>query len=205
MSKRHQSNRRKSYSRRQHELHERAAARITTRPTSRTGLDDVGATGIVDRLAFLDPRTPRLRFATGRLTMAVYQGARQRATIVLPRAPGLGAGPAAPPKPGPRRCRVVARGRPCAPAAAPRGSRSCSARSWWCSPPRSSRCQPGHPRVRHRATSWTGSPPSTGCSTSRADDLHNELNRLGKSPAVRKQAIDAGLGPLPEPIVIPAR
>ena len=56
-----------------------------------------------------------------------------------------------------------------------------------------------------RATSWTGSQPSSACSTITADDLHNELNRLGKSPAVRKQAIDAGLGPLPEPIVIPAR
>jgi hypothetical protein len=39
----------------------------------------------------------------------------------------------------------------------------------------------------------------------RADDLHNELNRLGKAPAIRKQAIEAGLGPLREPIVIPAR
>ena len=33
----------------------------------------------------------------------------------------------------------------------------------------------------------------------RAEDLRNELNRLGKAPAIRKQAIDAGLGPLPEP------
>jgi hypothetical protein len=38
-----------------------------------------------------------------------------------------------------------------------------------------------------------------------AQDLRNELNRLGKAPAIRKQAIDAGLGPLPEPLVIPAR
>jgi hypothetical protein len=37
------------------------------------------------------------------------------------------------------------------------------------------------------------------------DDLHNELNRLGKAPAIRKQAIDAGLGPLPAPQVIPAK
>ena len=40
---------------------------------------------------------------------------------------------------------------------------------------------------------------------SQAEDLRNELNRLGKAPAVRKLAIDAGLGPLAEPIVIPAR
>jgi hypothetical protein len=39
----------------------------------------------------------------------------------------------------------------------------------------------------------------------RAQDLRNELNRLGKAPAIRKQAIDAGLGPLPEPEIIPAR
>jgi hypothetical protein len=38
----------------------------------------------------------------------------------------------------------------------------------------------------------------------RVEDLHNELNRLGKAPAIRKQAIDAGLGPLPEPEVITA-
>ena len=39
----------------------------------------------------------------------------------------------------------------------------------------------------------------------RAEDLRNELNRLGKAPAIRKQAIDSGLGPLPEPLIIPAR
>ena len=39
----------------------------------------------------------------------------------------------------------------------------------------------------------------------RAQDLRNELNRLGKAPAIRKLAINAGLGPLPEPIVLPAR
>ena len=38
-----------------------------------------------------------------------------------------------------------------------------------------------------------------------AQDLRNELNRLGKAPAIRKLAIEAGLGPLPEPVVIPAR
>jgi cell division protein FtsB len=37
------------------------------------------------------------------------------------------------------------------------------------------------------------------------EDLRNELNRLGKAPAIRKLAIDAGLGPLPEPVVVPAR
>jgi hypothetical protein len=38
-----------------------------------------------------------------------------------------------------------------------------------------------------------------------AADLRNELNRLGKAPAIRKLAIQAGLGPLPEPVILPAR
>jgi cell division protein FtsL len=38
-----------------------------------------------------------------------------------------------------------------------------------------------------------------------ASDLRNELNRLGKAPAIRKLAIQAGLGPLPEPLVVTAR
>jgi hypothetical protein len=38
-----------------------------------------------------------------------------------------------------------------------------------------------------------------------AEDLRNELNRLGKAPAIRKLAIQAGLGPLPEPEVVAAR
>jgi hypothetical protein len=29
------------------------------------GFDDLGPTGIADRLAFLDPRTPRLHYALG--------------------------------------------------------------------------------------------------------------------------------------------
>ncbi len=64
MSKRHQSNRRKSYGKRQHELHERHQ-RDHHPADFEAGLDDVGAPGIVDRLAFLDPRTPRLRFVAG--------------------------------------------------------------------------------------------------------------------------------------------
>lgn len=39
----------------------------------------------------------------------------------------------------------------------------------------------------------------------RATDLRNELNRLGSAPAIRKLAIQSGLGPLPEPEVLPAR
>lgn len=39
----------------------------------------------------------------------------------------------------------------------------------------------------------------------REQELSSELNRLGKAPAVRKFAIDAGLAPLREPLLIPAR
>ena len=39
----------------------------------------------------------------------------------------------------------------------------------------------------------------------RADDLRSDLNRLGREPAIRRMAIDDGLGQLAEPIVLPAR
>jgi hypothetical protein len=39
----------------------------------------------------------------------------------------------------------------------------------------------------------------------RADDVRSDLDRLGREPAIRKLAIDDGLGQLGEPIVLPAR
>ena len=36
-------------------------------------------------------------------------------------------------------------------------------------------------------------------------ELFSDLNRLGREPAIRKQAIDLGLGQLVEPLVVPAR
>ncbi|HKG57395.1 MAG TPA: hypothetical protein VKA85_09110 [Candidatus Limnocylindrales bacterium] len=39
----------------------------------------------------------------------------------------------------------------------------------------------------------------------RLDDLQSDLNRLGREPAVRKLATDAGLGQLADPLVVPAR
>jgi hypothetical protein len=36
-------------------------------------------------------------------------------------------------------------------------------------------------------------------------DVQSDLNRLGREPAIRKLAIDAGLGQLGAPIVVPAR
>jgi len=36
-------------------------------------------------------------------------------------------------------------------------------------------------------------------------DVRSDLNRLGHEPAIRKQALDAGLGQLSEPLVLPPR
>jgi hypothetical protein len=64
VSKRHQSSRRRSYGRRQHELHEREVRRHM--PISEElELDGFGGSAQADPLAFLDPRTPRLRFRLG--------------------------------------------------------------------------------------------------------------------------------------------
>jgi hypothetical protein len=38
-----------------------------------------------------------------------------------------------------------------------------------------------------------------------AADLRSDLNRLGREPAIRKLGIDAGLGQLGEPLVLPPR
>jgi hypothetical protein len=64
VSKRHQSNRRKTYGRRQHELHERRQ-RDAMPESLDPGMDDVAGDGIADRFSFLDPRTPRLHYAIG--------------------------------------------------------------------------------------------------------------------------------------------
>lgn len=64
MSKRHQSSRRRSYGRRQHELHEREVRRHM--PVAEDlDFDGFGGSSQADPFAFLDPRTPRLRFAIG--------------------------------------------------------------------------------------------------------------------------------------------
>jgi hypothetical protein len=64
VSKRHQSNRRKNYGRRQHELAERRQ-RDHVAVELDLGFDDLGPAGIADRMSFLDPRTPRLHYALG--------------------------------------------------------------------------------------------------------------------------------------------
>ncbi len=64
MSKRHQASRRKNYGRRQHEMAERRSRELAPEGFE-SEMDDLGPTAIVDRLSFLDPRTPRLYFALG--------------------------------------------------------------------------------------------------------------------------------------------
>jgi hypothetical protein len=65
VSKRHQSSRRRSYGRRQHEVHEREGGRRHQPAAETVDLDAFGASSQADPLAFLDPRAPRLRFALG--------------------------------------------------------------------------------------------------------------------------------------------
>ncbi len=62
MSKRHQSSRRKSYGRRQLEVRERND-RVQPQNSGPFELDDWGTAPPSDPLAFVDPRTPRFRYA----------------------------------------------------------------------------------------------------------------------------------------------
>ena len=64
MSKRHQSSRRKTYGRRQHEVRERHD-RGQHGEAFDFDLSDWGSPAQADPFAFLDPRAPRIRFALG--------------------------------------------------------------------------------------------------------------------------------------------
>ncbi|MEO8462625.1 MAG: hypothetical protein ABI555_05400 [Chloroflexota bacterium] len=61
MSKRHQTSRRRTYGRRQHEVHERQERRID-RGRPELSWPEAGDANQADPLSFMDPRTPRLRF-----------------------------------------------------------------------------------------------------------------------------------------------
>jgi hypothetical protein len=65
VSKRHQHSRRRTYGRRQHEIHERQAVRRHDPADDGPDVDGFGMAQPVDPLAFLDPRAPRLRFVLG--------------------------------------------------------------------------------------------------------------------------------------------
>ena len=64
MSKRHQSSRRKTYGRRQHEVRERHE-RGQHGESFEFELGDFGSAVQADPLSFMDPRSPRIRFALG--------------------------------------------------------------------------------------------------------------------------------------------
>ena len=64
MSKRHQSSRRKSYGRRQHEVRERND-RTHHHDATSFDLDAWGSGAPADPLAFVDPRSPRFRYLLG--------------------------------------------------------------------------------------------------------------------------------------------
>lgn len=64
MSKRHQATRRRTYGRRQHEVRERVDRRDDRVRTDLDWIDQLDTIEI-DPLAFLDPRSVRLRFGFG--------------------------------------------------------------------------------------------------------------------------------------------
>jgi hypothetical protein len=64
VSKRHQSSRRRSYGRRQHEVHERESRRLMPE-SPEAGTDDFNAASASDPFAFMDPRAQRLLFVLG--------------------------------------------------------------------------------------------------------------------------------------------
>ena len=128
--------------------------------------------------------------------MAVYQGARQR-TIVLPRRPRVElSAPTAPTLPR-RRVRSAVRFNAGSALAANASAGLAFAGAFF------SLSQD----IRVSATGYEMDRLVIDQQRlqAQADDLRNELNRLGKAPAIRKFAIDAGLGPLPEPEIIAAR
>jgi hypothetical protein len=65
VSTRHQSSRRRSYGRRQHELHERESTRRQGPFAVELDYESDDPSAQPDPFAFLDPRTPRMRFALG--------------------------------------------------------------------------------------------------------------------------------------------
>lgn len=127
--------------------------------------------------------------------MAVYQGARQR-TIVLPRRPRIEVGAPALPR---RRMRAAVR--------AHRGPSRLAILLGAIVIAFVAAFFSLSQDIRVSATGYEVDRLTTEHDrlAAQADDLRNELNRLGKAPAIRKLAIESGLGALPEPLVIPAR
>jgi hypothetical protein len=126
--------------------------------------------------------------------MAVYEGARPR-TIALPRAPRAVDAPALPR----RRARSAVRARraPNRPALVLGGIVVAFMLAFF------SLAQ----EVRVSATTYDiGRLQVEGDRlNARLQELRSDVSRLGREPAVRKLALDGGLGQLGEPIILPAR
>ncbi len=133
--------------------------------------------------------------------MAVYQGARQR-TIALPRAPridiGIGVGAGAPAIPR-RRRRAAVRAR--------RGPSRLSILLAAIVVAFAGAFFSLSQDIRVSATSYESDHLATQARQlqDQAQDLRNDLNRLGKAPAIKTLAVQAGLSQLAEPLVVPAR
>ena len=126
--------------------------------------------------------------------MAVYEGARPR-TIALPRRPPVAATPALPR----RRARTAVRAHRSSsrPALVIGGIAVAFMLAFF------SLAQ----QVRVSATSYDIGRLQIDQERleARRQELASDLSRLGREPAVRKLALDEGLGQLGEPIILPAR
>lgn len=137
--------------------------------------------------------------------MAVYQGARQR-TIALPRAPrldvgiGIGLGPRADAPAVPRRRRRAA-------VRARRGPSRLSLLLAAIVVAFAGAFFSLSQDIRVSATGYETDHLATEARQlqDEATDVENDLNRLGKAPAIKTLAVRDGLGPLAAPIVIQAR
>ncbi len=129
--------------------------------------------------------------------MAVYEGARPR-TIALPRAPGVPKAVDAPTLPR-RRARAAVRARrsPNRPALVLGGIVVAFMLAFF------SLAQ----EVRVSATTYDIGRLQVDRERleARLQELRSDVSRLGREPAVRKLALDGGLGQLGEAIVLPAR
>ncbi len=126
--------------------------------------------------------------------MAVYEGARQR-TIALPRRPTVADAPALPR----RRTRTAVRAHrgSSRPAIVLGGIAVAFMLAFF------SLAQ----EVRVSATSYDIARLQVDQERleARRQGLASDLNRLGREPAVRKLALDGGLGQLGQPVILPAR
>jgi hypothetical protein len=135
--------------------------------------------------------------------MAVYQGARQR-TIAFPRAPRLDIGIGVPVRSG---TPAVSRRRRRAAVRARRGPSRLSMLLAAIVVAFAGAFFSLSQDIRVSATGYETDHLATEARQlqDQVVDLQNDLNRLGKAPAVRALAVGYGLGPLAQPVVLQAR